>query len=71
MFQRIEGEQAKLVKADNGWIVYLWDPEAPKPQITVNSPTPCSQQPVRWWKVFVFGNRLEAVEFLATLGDID
>ena len=64
MGPRIDGEMAKLVKADNGWLVYLWDPEPPK--TLMPGQTPCSQQPTRWWKVYMFPQLGEAMTFIHT-----
>lgn len=64
MFQRIDGELLKVVKADNGWVVYVWDPEVPPPSLP--GQTPCSQQPVRFWKTYIFTTVAEVNTFTAT-----
>lgn len=65
MYPRIEGEVAKLVQIENGWNVVLWDPEPPKP--ATHGQSPCSQQPVKWWKTYSFGTSQEAVCFLDSM----
>lgn len=64
MFARVDGEMLKVVKVDNGWIVYVWDPEAPPPVLP--GQVPCSQQPVRWWKAYIFATIVEVNVFTAS-----
>lgn len=64
MFPRLEGELIKIIKVENGWNVVVWDPEAPKP--TLPGQTPCSQQPVKWWKTYSFPTQTEVNAFVAT-----
>lgn len=52
---------AKLVKADNGWLVILWDPKPPEPPVP--GQPPCAQ-PATWWSTFVFLELGEAMTFL-------
>ena len=65
MLPRIEGELAKLVRIENGWSVVVWDPTPPKAAVPGQSP--CSQQPVKWWKTYSFPTSDEAVGFLSSL----
>lgn len=64
MFPRLEGELVKIIKVENGWNVVVWAPEAPKP--TLPGETPCSQQPMKWWKTYVFQTTTEVNAFSAT-----
>ncbi len=64
MSQRIEGELIKIIKVENGWNVVVWDPELPKP--APGQTTPCSQQPVKWWKTFIFSDYMDVVTFVRT-----
>ena len=63
MFPRIEGEIVKIIKVANGWNVVVWDPEYPP---TLPGQTPCSQQPVRWWKTYIFATHAEVNTFVGT-----
>lgn len=64
MLPRLEGELIKIVKVENGWNVIVYDPEAPKP--TLPGQTPCSQQPMKWWKTFIFSAYTDVVTFVRT-----
>lgn len=68
MLPRLEGEQIKIIKVENGWNVVVWDPEAPKP--TLPGQTPCSQQPVKWWKTYIFATHAEVVTFAGTFLEV-
>lgn len=63
MYQRLDGEMTKVVKVDNGWLVHVWDPQAPKP--TLPGQTPCSQQPVKWWSTYIFSQLSAAMTFVS------
>lgn len=62
MYPRLEGEMAKLIKIDNGWLVVIWNPEAPLPAIPGQAP--CAQQPVKWWRTYSFPTLDQAIAFL-------
>lgn len=64
MSQRLEGELVKIIKVENGWTVIVWDPEAPKPALP--GQTPCSQQPMKWWRTYIFATVAEVNTFVAT-----
>lgn len=66
MFARIEGELLKVVRVENGWVVYVWDPEVPTP-LPAQGGAPCSQQPVKWWRAYVFEERAQVGVFIAGL----
>lgn len=64
MYQKLEGELLKILKVENGWNVVVYDPEIPKP--TLPGQTPCSQQPVRFWKTYIFSDYTDVVVFVRT-----
>lgn len=64
MYSRLDGEFMKVVRADNGWVVYVYDPKAPPP--TLPGQQPCSQQTMRWWGTYVFTTLAEVNTFVAT-----
>ena len=64
MGPRLEGELFKVLKVENGYTVVVWDPEMPK--AAMPGQNPCSQQPVRWWKTYIFESVRDANTFVAT-----
>ena len=63
MGPRLEGELFKVLKVENGYTVVVWDPEFPKTAMPGQSP--CSQQPVRWWKTYICTSVTEVNAFVA------
>ncbi|CAN5813496.1 hypothetical protein BH20PSE1_BH20PSE1_00950 [soil metagenome] len=56
------GEILKILELENGFNVSVFDPETPP---LVPGQTPCQQQPIRWWRTYVFTTAAEVNTFVS------